>query len=163
MCGSATAVACALRDLDLRDRRNLGAVEVPTGVIHSNRAIQLQSRPIMFLSEDRPIEFSLREPKQFRFEVYMMSVETAHQNVGASSAQLSIAVNDTRIELVISGGELCAEVHSGREVRRKSGVKTFYAEIAELTPMIGNHLPLIVFGKRAKGIGDLYVNTPTGV
>ena len=55
----------------------------------------------------------------------MMTIETTHQNICASSAELGVTINYVRVELVISGRQLYAKVHTGREIGRKAGVKAF--------------------------------------
>src|ERR1700752_4809274 len=100
---SPATIACPLRDFNLCDGGSLKVPNVPTRIIHSKGAIQLESRPVMLLRQHRPIQLSLRKPEQFRAQIYMMTIKATDQDVCTSGAELRVAVHDRRVELIISG------------------------------------------------------------
>src|ERR1700730_2670980 len=90
----------------------------------------------------------------------MVTIETAHQGVGASRAELRVSVDKFRVEFVIAGRQLDAKVHASRKIGRKSGIKAFNANIAKLTPTIGSDLARIVLRKGSKIVWHLHFNPP---
>jgi len=94
----------------------------------------------------------------------MMAVESAHQNVGASSAELRISINDLGVELEIASRQLNAKIHAGGKIRRESGIKAFNTNVAKLIPLNGNDLPRIGFCReQAKIIRHLNLDAPARI